>query len=372
MNKPFEARRVADLNVSTVASQPSVIDAAALISKAYNFHNHPYFTWVCDPNTTLEEYRATQIPFRYAIENFSRSMSAVLAQIPRMEDRMEVYENVAEEHGEGKLEDSHRDSFMGFLRAIGVQQDEIDIECPIRIAGFYEGLLNYALTKPQEVSAGLMGTIEYLHCNIAELQARALHDRFWGDYEAQYHYRLHKEIDVGHAKDLFESCEEGWETGGELTRNRIAYAMLLAAHYLWHLFDDMCPVTIIKPSAVDPTTSFTANKEIENSARIDCNIDIEFDIASTAYLGHATLIGLHGVFVKTEAKASIDTPVGKLVIDLNDGSEPLELAGIVRANTTTEQSNTMVIEFIFDSEDKRNSLRTTLNELTMGEETTAA
>jgi len=358
------AARVDDLNVSTVAAQKNIMDAAAIVSKAYDFNNHPYFKWVLDPNTTLEEYRKTQIPFRYAIEHFSRSMSAVLAQIPRMEDRMEVYENVAEEHGEGKLENSHRDSFMVFLKSIGVQQDEIDVECPIRMSGFYEGLLNYALTKPYEIAAALMGTIEYLHCNVAELQARALHDRFWGDYDAQYHYRLHKEIDVGHAKDLYEVCEENWERGGELSRERMAYSMLLAAHYLWRLFDDMRPVEIIQPSAIDPTTNFTPNQEIENSRRINCNLLAKVTLADgNTYPANIPYIGSFGCGLSTTATASIDTPIKSIQLQQSDGAELITLRGCVRANPDSDELKGLIAEFIFDDKEQRDQFQSIIQML---------
>lgn len=354
----FYAARVDDLSVSDVANQATILEAAALVSKAYDFNKHPYFKWVLDPETTLEEYRKTQIPFRYAIEHFSRAMTAVLAQIPNMEDRMEVYENVAEEHGEGKLEDSHRDSFMGFLRSIGVPQEDIDVECPIRMAGFYEGLLNYALTKPYEIAAALMGTIEYLHCNIAELQARALHDRFWGDYEAQYHYRLHKEIDVGHAKDLYEVCEVNWDRGGELGRERMAYAMLLAAHYLWRLFDDMRPVEMIAPSAIDPTTNFTPTKEIENSRRVACNFDATITLeGGNEQPATVVFFNTFGCGLQTDLNASVDTPITSIKLKSDDGKVLIELPGCVRANPDSEELTGIIAEFQANSDGQRDALQ---------------
>ncbi len=355
-NRSFAAR-VDDLSVSVVAQQPSVMAAAALVSKAYDFNNHPYFKWVLNPETTLEEYRETQIPFRYAIEHFSRAMSAVLAQIPAMEDRMEVFENVAEEHGEGKLEDSHRDSFMAFLRSIGVPDDEMNVECPIRMSGFYEGLLNYALTKPYEISAALMGTIEYLHCNIAELQARALHDRFWGDYESQYHYRLHKEIDVGHAKDLYSVCETNWERGGDLTRERIAYSMLLAAHYLWRLFDDMLPVEMIQPSAVDPTTNFLATKEIENSRRVQCKLNAIITLENgNEHRATIPFFGQFGCGLNTTFSAAINTAISSIKILTDEGECLIDIPACVRANTSSDSLCGVIAEFRFNDTEQRSKL----------------
>ena len=69
-----EALRQAEQSVS-------VIEAADQITRVYDFYVHPYFVWMRDPATTLEAFRASQQPYRYYVEHFSRPLAAVLARI---------------------------------------------------------------------------------------------------------------------------------------------------------------------------------------------------------------------------------------------------------------------------------------------------
>src|SRR4051812_589002 len=87
--------------------------ALALVSARYDFSRHPYFLWMA--TATREEFRLTQVPFRFAVEDFSQSLAAVLAHITLTEWRLKIAENVAEEHGHGNELASHRATFLQYL-----------------------------------------------------------------------------------------------------------------------------------------------------------------------------------------------------------------------------------------------------------------
>ena len=62
--------------------------AISLISSTYNFSQHPYFIWLQSPASSKSQFLETLLPFIYAVEQWSMSISAVIAQIPSVEKRM--------------------------------------------------------------------------------------------------------------------------------------------------------------------------------------------------------------------------------------------------------------------------------------------
>lgn len=233
-------RRVPDIDLDMVAAQPTVIEAAEAVASVYDFDAHPYFVWMQHPETTRAEFRESLIPYRYFVEHFSRALTAVLARIPAMTQRLTtVFENVQEEHGHGHLDKSHRDTFNGFLASIGVEPSQLEGPCPIRVAVAYEALLNFCLTHPAPEGAAAVGIVEYTHILISDILLRNTAERGWGNIEEQHHYSFHRGIDTEHSRDLFAVCDEVWVNQGG--RQPIAYAMGLGVHYWWSLFADLCP-----------------------------------------------------------------------------------------------------------------------------------
>jgi pyrroloquinoline quinone (PQQ) biosynthesis protein C len=156
----INAVRVADLLPEDLAKEKTVLEAAALVSRVYDFHRHPYFLWMQAPSTSLEEFRRSQEPYRHYVEHFSQALTAVLARMYPMKQRLStVFENVVEEHGEGHLHKSHRETFNGYLRAIGCSDSELTASPPPRIAAAYEALLNFCLVNPAEMGAAAVGIV---------------------------------------------------------------------------------------------------------------------------------------------------------------------------------------------------------------------
>lgn len=359
---PIVVQRVADIALSEVTSRPTVLDAAEAVSRVYDFEKHPYFVWMRDPSTRLEDFRSSQAPYCYFVENFSRGLAAVLARISTMGDRLSsVYSNVMEEHGYGEAPKSHRSTFIGYLQAIGVGQQEIEEECPIRIAVAYEALLGFCLTNQPEMGAAAMGIVEYTHIKIATMLAQSVHDRFWGDIDAQHHYRLHAEIDADHALGLFTLCEDGWSSTP--MRKRIAYSMIFGAQVWWSLFDAMCPAALIAPSEedgirrlLDRGADRVSSVEIRRDGpRLDCALPLFASVGGgrTAE-ATATAINASGLLMRGIEGLPLDAVI-ELSVKLPARSEPLRITGCVRSSPAVKARETC-IEFLFASEGERSAV----------------
>jgi pyrroloquinoline-quinone synthase len=214
-------------------------DAVALIAADYDFTRHPYFVWMLSEGTSVGEFRRSQVPFRFAVESFSQSLAAVLARIPRLEARLGVADNVAEEHGRGNQLASHKRTFVQYLRALGTTTPELEVDCPVAVSAFNHALLNFCLAQPHPAGAALLGIIEHLYVGISGSLAEMLRARAWAAPGSQRHYDAHKTLDVDHAEELFALARPTWHE--PTARAQAAHALLLGAHWFWQLYRDLLP-----------------------------------------------------------------------------------------------------------------------------------
>lgn len=222
-----------------VATQPTLEDALAVVERAYDFRRHPYLAWMRAPGTTREAFRRSQVPFRFAVEAFSQALAGVLAHVPRLEDRMLLAENIAEEHGRGVPRESHKYTFIEYLVALGATTDELERPCPVWVTAFNHGLRNLCLAQPYEHGAAALGVIEKVYVDVSGEIARALVDRGWVEPGSQRHYAVHEVLDVEHARELLELARPAWDF--PRTRSSVAQGLLLGAWSFHRLYHDLLP-----------------------------------------------------------------------------------------------------------------------------------
>jgi pyrroloquinoline-quinone synthase len=217
----------------------SLDEAVRLVSAEYDFLQHPYFLWMAEPATDGVAFRQSQVVFRFAVEAFSQSLAAVLARIPRLEERLALADNVAEEHGRGNQLASHKRTFVQYLRALGAGPEELHADCPVAVSGFNHALLNFCLAQPHRPGAALLGIIEHLYVSISTAIGNTVETRGWAAPGSQRHYVVHQTLDVGHAEDLLALARPAWAEPE--ARAQVAHAMLLGAHWFWQLYRDLLP-----------------------------------------------------------------------------------------------------------------------------------
>ncbi len=227
-----------DLNAHTLAQANTLQDAVFEVRKAANFRAHPYFVWIDDPAITREEFVASQVPFRHAVEQFSRALAATMARIPEVERRMAVADNVAEEHGRGRADQAHSATFREYLLSLGASPAQLAAPCPIAVDAFVASVVAHCLTHNGEEGAATTGMIEDLYVGISGHIASTIVERGWVEPGSQRHYALHEDLDVVHARDLFAVAATGWDGPH---RERIARSLLLGARWFWTLYDGLLP-----------------------------------------------------------------------------------------------------------------------------------
>jgi pyrroloquinoline-quinone synthase len=228
-----------ELSIEELIARPSFAAAVDLIEARYDFRRHPYFLWMDSPRTSIESFRASQVPFRFAVEAFSQALAAVVARTPRVEQRLGVLDNVDEEHGRGNLWASHKATFTQFLRALGAGAPELERGCPVQVRAFNQALLDFSLTQSYDAGAALLGIIEQLYIGISASIALTVRVRGWCAPGSQTHYEVHEALDVSHARDLFALAEPAWRESG--SRAQVALGLGLGAHWFWALYRDLLP-----------------------------------------------------------------------------------------------------------------------------------
>ncbi len=213
--------------------------AVEAVAASYDFARHPYFVWMEGPRATREAFLRSQLPFRFAVEAFSQALAAVLARTPTLEQRMAVAENVAEEHGHNDVARSHKQTFAGFLRALGAGEAELALPCPIAVTAFNRSLLDHCLVERHETGAALLGIIEHVYAHISHAIATAIVARGWVAAGGQRHYVHHEHLDTVHARDLFALARPAWDA--PVLRPSVANALVLGAHHFWRLYGDLAP-----------------------------------------------------------------------------------------------------------------------------------
>lgn len=343
-----ERRQVANFTLTEISKLPSVLDAAAALACIYDFAEHPYFKWASSPTTRLEDFRASQAPYLHYVEQFSRALTVVLGRTSTIKERLAtVFENVAEEHGHGRFDGSHRNTYEGYLRAVGVRDDAIYAPCSPRFYVASQSLLDFCLANPVEMGAAAVGIIEYTHIKIARLLAEMIHRRFWGDLDAQRHYRLHAEIDADHALSLFELCHDGWKE--PRTRERIAFAMAFSVQVWWSQFESLLPAEPIKPSPTDGIRHLLDRHAAKQAVgaldmgRLACDVPVRMRHGTDEYQeARAISIGEHGLVVRGIAAPPVDADV-EVVIDKLSSKQAV-IPGRVRSSPN--ENGEFCIEFL--------------------------
>lgn len=341
---------VADFALADIASASSVLDAAETLARIYDFAKHPYFVWANAPTTKLEEFRASQAPYLQYVEQFSRSLAIVLGRTSSMHHRLTtVFDNVSEEHGHGKFDGSHRNTYEGYLRAIGVRDEAIHAPCPPRFYVASQSLLDFCLANTVEMGAAAVGMVEYTHIKIARLLAEMIHRRFWGDLDAQRHYRLHAEIDAEHALSLFALCHDGWKESR--SRENIAFAMAFSVQVWWAQFEALIPAQKLEASPSDGIRQLLdagAAKEAVGEldlSRVKCDLPVRVrNLGESWQAVRATSIGESGVAVQGLPALPVDAEVEVMLGE--PLAAPLVLQGRVRSKP--REDGELCVEFIMD------------------------
>jgi len=197
----------------------------------------PYFK-ALKSRMSLEQFRATQEQFYYAVLFFPRPMAALIGRIPQPAARLDILHNLLEEHGDFRERAFHENTFKRFLGTIGGRVPNLK-RVPLwpEMRAFNTTLISSCLLDEVEVGVACMGMIERAFADVSAAIGAGVVARGWVPADKLVHYKLHARIDSRHAEEFFGVVEDAWKTPSR--RYYIDQGLRLGAYVFDRLYRDM-------------------------------------------------------------------------------------------------------------------------------------
>lgn len=185
-----------------------------------------------------EAFAGVQAQFYFAVNYFSRPMLALIARLPLHEERINILQNVLEEHGNFSPEHYHTTTFKQFLTSIGVSVQNLATLEPLPVVNMFNyTLMSLCFNADPSIAIACLGIIEYAFSDISALIAKKVIKRGWVTRENLAHYNLHAGLDKEHAEDFFKIIEPYMHTPDE--ESKIREGLRLGAYIFNRLYEDL-------------------------------------------------------------------------------------------------------------------------------------
>lgn len=198
---------------------------------------NPYLESLCGGQMSRAAFQQSQRQFYFAVDFFSRPMSALLMRLPRPEQRLGILGNVVEEHGDFQATAFHEATFRQFLSALGDSHRPDRSEMGAAVHAFNSAIMGACLADDLPVGIACLGIIEYAFADISARIAEAVVSRGWLSEDELVHYSLHAEIDKQHAADFFVLLQDDWNDAPQ--RRLVEQGLGLGGHLFDRLYRDL-------------------------------------------------------------------------------------------------------------------------------------
>lgn len=190
------------------------------------------------PKMSKEEFQKTQLQFFFAVDYFSRPMSALIARLPMHRDRIDILHNIVEEHGDFSVDHYHINTFQQFLRSIGIAENALaHLKASPGINIFNYTLMGVSANEDPIMAIACNGIIEYAFADISTCIGRAVVERGWVKQGDLIHYGMHGDIDKRHAEEFFKIIEPYMQDPEG--REKILSGLKLGAYLFNNLYEDL-------------------------------------------------------------------------------------------------------------------------------------
>jgi pyrroloquinoline-quinone synthase len=190
---------------------PRISALAESIVARVGLRENPYFTALRDGRMALEQFRASQAQFYFAVRYFARPMAALIARMPDPASRLDVLHNVVEEHGDFQPARFHANTFKAFLRSIDGEADVDGLVPGPAVHAFNNTIMAACTVDDIDTGVCCLGVIEHAFAGISARIGQAVVARGWVGERDLVHYALHAELDVRHAAEFFKLVEGGFD-----------------------------------------------------------------------------------------------------------------------------------------------------------------
>ena len=85
-----------------------------------------YFSRLIDGKMSFERFKETQLNIFPAVSYFSLPMFYLCTRLESYEERINILENINDEHGNGNLSESHGVTYKDYLTSLGIEKNTIE------------------------------------------------------------------------------------------------------------------------------------------------------------------------------------------------------------------------------------------------------
>jgi pyrroloquinoline quinone (PQQ) biosynthesis protein C len=166
---------------------------------------HPFVAALFDGSLPREVALAAALDVGHVVACFPRFLAAVLANVEDWRDRMELVENLYEEHGALQPSRVHEVTYRGFLETLGLDARAIDAHSPsLGVVVYRRAVLDLCRNGRVAESLGALGVIEEIVARVSVAVRR------WASLHApgrEHHFSVHETLDLRHADELYALAE---------------------------------------------------------------------------------------------------------------------------------------------------------------------
>ena len=200
-----------------------------------------YFSKLTDGFMSLEVFKKSQANFYSAVCYFSRPMFLLCSRIDNYEERLIILENIFDEHGNGKIQDSHGNTYKKYLLTLGVSENDINKTFNhSAVSNFYSIIDKTVESDNIETAIAMFGIIEDRYTEISSSISTSLINNNWLKKNQLSHYVIHKELDIYHAEQFYKLVRHKWTEG--ICRDNIIKGLKLGNTIIFDIFNNLLKV----------------------------------------------------------------------------------------------------------------------------------
>lgn len=189
-----------------IADETEAIRAVQAIARGYferePIDRHPLFVRLASGALDPDAVRTIAVQMHHVVDHFPRFLAALAANIPDWRLRMAIVGNLHEEHGRMDPAAVHVETYLAFLRGLGLSREEVLAAKPsIPVIGYVRAVHDLCLHHDFAEGLGALGMIEDIVARVSPIVARAARTRVNGSIE---HFAEHEVLDVTHADEIYE------------------------------------------------------------------------------------------------------------------------------------------------------------------------
>lgn len=220
-------------------NEMSITSYAEKIIISIDFKNNPYFIHLLAGDFEKADFIETQIQLYFVTHFLVRPLGALVGKIPECPTRLNIIENLYEEHGEGFVDEFHKNTFLSFLNNLGVTKENIKLRAlwP-EVRAFNMTLLGSCMLDDYLVAAPMLGIIEYMFSSVSSWTEQGILQRDWLNQDQMRYYKTHEKLDIKHAQDFFLCVEKNWFASEE-DKYYIQQGIHLGAYCFNNLYEEL-------------------------------------------------------------------------------------------------------------------------------------